>query len=167
MKTNKTDLGLQRQILDEKLKDWINLKDKKPPISGWIKAIRTGLGITNKQLGELLGVDPSVIPRLEKREAEGKVTLEVLNRTAHAMGCKLVYAIVPEHSDATLKSIIHEEAKKLAEIMVARAEHTMHLEDQTAKLNKEKLNELARELAKKTDSRIWDSKITNLRKKEK
>lgn len=165
MRTNRKDLSLQRQILDEKLKEWVKLKDKKPPLSGWIKAIRSGLGITNKQLGRLLSVDPSVIPRLEKREVEGTVTLQVMNRVAHAMGCKLVYAIIPEHSDESLASIIHEQAKKLAEHMVANAEHTMHLEAQGSKLHEAEFQRLAKELADRTDSRIWDIKDIDLRKK--
>ncbi len=167
MKTNRKHLGTQRRILDNKLKDWIYLKDQTPPISGWIKAIRNALGITNKQLANKLSVDASVIPRLEKRETKGKVTLEILDRVAHAMGCKLIYALIPEHSDESLNIIVDKKAEQLARHLVEKTEHSMRLESQGSSGNEIEILNLAKELADKMDSRIWDFKNTDFGKLKK
>ena len=42
-----------------------------------------------------LGVNVSVIFRLEKSEEQKSISLRALEKMAETMGCKLVYAIVP------------------------------------------------------------------------
>ncbi|MFZ4262080.1 helix-turn-helix domain-containing protein [Sphingobacterium sp. HJSM2_6] len=62
--------NLQRKQLDEKLKTFCALQHVKIPVGGWIKAIRTSLGMTLEQLGKKLGVTKQNIQSLEKREKE-------------------------------------------------------------------------------------------------
>jgi hypothetical protein len=44
-----------------------------------------------------LGVNPSVLFRLEQSELRGTISVNGLYRVAQAMGCHLIYAVVPEN----------------------------------------------------------------------
>lgn len=63
------------------------------PPRGWIKAIREALGMTTKQLAQRLGVVQSRIVAIEKAEVSGSITLDSLERAAHAPDCRLVYTL--------------------------------------------------------------------------
>ena len=98
-----------------------------PPARGWLRAIREAFGMTTKQLGSRMGVVQSRVIALEKAEVTGATTLKSLRSAAEAMGCTLVYAIVPTRPfDDTL----HERAVAIANEELARVNHTMRLEDQ-------------------------------------
>ncbi len=98
-----------------------------PPPRGWLRAIREALGMTGKQLGERLGVVQSRIAALEQAEVTGKTTLGSLREAAEAMGCTLVYAIVPARP---MDDMLHDRAVALANEALARVNHTMRLENQ-------------------------------------
>jgi predicted DNA-binding mobile mystery protein A len=72
-----------------------------------------------------MGVDPTAVSHLEKREAAGKITLESLRRAAEAMDARLVYAIVPNQS---LRGTLQDQAVKVAQASLRRIGHTMDLE---------------------------------------
>src|SRR6266851_7228561 len=100
-------------------------KLQRPP-RGWLRAIRDALGMTTAQLGRRLGVSQPRIVELEKSEVSGSVTLHTLQRAAEALGCRLVYALVPEKP---LAETVRERAELIAERQLAAVEHTMRLED--------------------------------------
>lgn len=157
MKTSKKNLISQRTLIEKKLRPWVALRTDTVPRSGWLKAVRGALGVSTRQLAERVGVEQSNITRLEEREASGKVTLERLAKTAQAMNCKLVYAIVPDDRFATLEAIIDERAKELAQQLVRTAEHSMRLEKQGSHDDDvaRDIDGLASQLKSKMDSRIW------------
>jgi predicted DNA-binding mobile mystery protein A len=157
MKTNKKSLLSQRTLIEKKLRPWTALRTDSVPPSGWIKAVRGALGMNTRQLAERVGVKQSNITRLEEREPSGKVTLERLAKTARAMNCKLIYAIVPNDRYADLEAIVEDRAKNLAQQLVLRTEHSMRLEKQGADdddLAKE-IDRLTNRLKSTMDSRIW------------
>lgn len=158
MKTNKKNLFNQRQIIEKRLRSWITLRGEQPPPSGWIKAIRGSLGMSLRQLADHLGVAQSTVVMLEKREAKGTATLEVIKKAAKAMSCKLVYALVPDSPFNDLDSIITSGAKHLATQLFKKIEHSMQLEKQGGDASdiKEQVDRLAYELKEKMDSRIWN-----------
>ena len=160
MKMSKTSLQNQRRVIEKRLRDWRSVRDQPPPRSGWIQAVRGSLGITSRKLADLLGISQGNVVALEKREAEGKASLESIQKAAQAMGCKLVYAIVPNAPFDTLESIIDDKARALAAELLARTEHTMRLEKQgTDAVDKaEALERLVSELKAKMDKRIWKAK---------
>src|SRR5436189_523331 len=87
------------------------LKSQRPP-KGWLRAIRDALGMTTKQFGRRLGVSQPRIVELEQSEVSGSVTLHTLQRAAEALGCRLVYAVVPEKP---LAETVRERAELVAE----------------------------------------------------
>ncbi len=65
--------------------------------------------------------------RLEQSEAADRARLETLRRAADALGCDLVYLLVPRRP---LTAVVHDRARELAHAQVAAVEQTMRLEDQ-------------------------------------
>lgn len=97
------------------------------PPKGWLRAIRDALGMTTGQFAGRLGVSQPRVVQLEKAEIDGSITLNTLERAAAALGCRLVYAIVPEHS---LDDTIRQRANLVADRQLASIEQTMRLENQ-------------------------------------
>lgn len=149
------EIETQRRIMDKKLQNWLPLRIEKQPKMGWLKAVRGALGISSRQLAQIIGVDMSAILRLEEREPEGRVTLEMLNRAAQAMNCKVIYAIVPSDEHNSLESIVEIKSIKAAGDLIQKVEHSMRLEDQGSPDSKSELDKLARSLREKMDPRIW------------
>jgi predicted DNA-binding mobile mystery protein A len=132
------------------------LKTQRPP-KGWLRAIRDALGMTTKQFGNRLGVSQPRIVELEQSEVSGSVTLNTLQRAAEALGCRLVYVLVP---NKPLADTIRARAELVAQRQLAAVEHTMRLEDQSVKgktaggeLRRQSIEELLRRPA-----RLWDEK---------
>lgn len=145
--------------LDRLLGEWktTHRKSGKPRV-GWIKTIRTALSMTEEQLAYRLGLTRGRINQLEKAEAENAVTLRTLQETANALGCELVYAIVPK-GDTSLENIITTRAQKIAKNKVAQIAHSMSLEAQS--LDKAMLqtqtDKLAENLKAHLNTKFWAS----------
>ena len=125
------------------------------PSRGWVRAVRETLGMTTRQLAVRLGVSQPRIIKLEKGEADGSITLDSLERAARALGCRLVYALVPEKP---LGETLRERASLIADRQFASVEQTMRLEDQGVPGkggHKEVLQHLVEELLRRP-ARLWD-----------
>lgn len=125
------------------------------PAKGWVRAIRDGLGMSRRQLAERLGLSTSRIQRLEQDETTGAVTIKTLRRTAEAMDCVFVYAIVPRTS---LDDTLQKQAKYKAKQHLQNISHSMSLEEQTLenKANQSMLDQLAEQMIKKSKHQLWD-----------
>lgn len=158
MKTSKKAAITQRQTLEARLTKLSPLADLPRPRSGWLKAIRGALGLTTRQLGARVGATHQVIVRQEEREVKGTVTLESLDRTARAMGCRLVYAIVPDTQQGSLEGILNERARTLARKLTKDIGHSMKLESQgvDASDTEVQIERLAQELKMNLDPRLWE-----------
>lgn len=143
----------KRRILDQKLSQYSKINMTLPK-NGWIKAIREALGMTTAQLGERMKIAASNITILENREINKTTTLQTMERAATAMGCKFVYAFVP---DTSLEDVVQIQAKKSAKALIQEIHHHMKLEKQKVnpEVEKEQINELAEEILNKMDSRLW------------
>ncbi len=157
MKTDKKKKSNQKRIVQQKLDQLSRLNEPMPP-SGWIKAIRGSLGLSIRQLAERVGVGHGSINQLEKREPKKRVTLESLENAARAMDCKVVYAIVPQESGATLDDIIRNKAVAAASKILKEVSHTMKLEAQgtSDKQVQNEIRRIANQLIETADNRIWD-----------
>lgn len=116
-----------RTRLDERL-SVLRAPELAPPPKGWIKAVREALGMTGQQFAARMGIKPPTVIDLEKSEALGTIQLKTLSRAADALGCKLVYALVPRTS---LQDAVEARARKIAMRALKRVAHTMKLEDQS------------------------------------
>jgi predicted DNA-binding mobile mystery protein A len=119
--------------LDRRFKGLRPLSRSPRPTKGWLRAIRDALGMTSAQLAERLGVSQPRIIELEKSEAAGTVTLNTLQRAAEALGCRLVYALIPEKP---LEETVRERANQLAQRRLTAVQQTMRLEDQAVRSKK-------------------------------
>ncbi len=157
MRVARSTAATQRRMLDSRLIQLRSLAGFPPPRSGWIKAIRGALGITSRQLGVRVGTTHQVIVRQEERETKGAVTLDSLDRTARAMGCRLVYALVPEAQYGSLEGILDHRARSLARTLATAVAHSMRLESQgvDATDTEAQVESLAQELKAKLDPRLW------------
>jgi len=68
---------------------------KDADIASKIYELRQQAGLTQKQLAELIGTKQPVISRLEEADYRGH-SLEMLNRIATVLHCKLQIQIIPE-----------------------------------------------------------------------
>lgn len=157
MKKNKALAKTQRKSLDEKLIAFQKAKTVINPKSGWIKAIREALGMSTSQLAARMGIKQSGITLLEQREVSKKVSLEILQRAAEAMNCRLIYALVPKDS---LEAIVDIQANAAAKKIIQQTLHSMALEMQTAGKAETSLHlkELTAELKNRLDRRLWELK---------
>lgn len=169
MKTSKASHLNQRKLLERKIQPMLALRSDRVPPSGWLKAIRGALGISTRQLAAKLGVEHSAIIQLEKRETEGKVSLETLQKVARAMRCQLVYAIVPEEPLSSLESIMDDQAIQAARALISRVDHTMRLEEQglSPEQSSEQVRDLASKLKADVDPSLWGNRESLLGKKTK
>jgi transcriptional regulator with XRE-family HTH domain len=87
---------LARMRLDEELRPFRTAGREKNPTNELLRAVRQALKIPVEEIAGKMGVSRSVIFRLEKGERENAIRMKSMSRMATAMGCKLVYGIVPE-----------------------------------------------------------------------
>ena len=123
------------------------------PRFGWVKAIRTALGMSERAFAKRLGVIHGSVQELERNERGGKVTLETLRRAARALDADFVYAIVPRK---TLRATISERARALATERFEPISHSMTMEDQglTKAQSERRIAALAEKLETKP-SALW------------
>jgi predicted DNA-binding mobile mystery protein A len=140
--------------LDQRFKALRPLARSPRPSKGWLRAIRNALGMTSAQLALRLGVSQPRIIELEKSEASGTVTLNTLQRAAEALGCRLVYALIPEQP---LEETVLERVNQLAQRQLTAVQQTMRLEDQS--VGSKKANDEVRrqfvEVLLKHPARLW------------
>ena len=131
------------------------LRTLQRPPKGWLRAIRDALGMTTAQYARRLGVSQPRIIELEKSEMTGRVTVHTLERAAEALGCRLVYVLIPERP---LADVVQARAGFLADEQLASVQHTMRLEDQAVtdkRASKELRQRLIQELLQRP-ARLWD-----------
>lgn len=141
---------LARRRLDSRLAPVAEVVGERPP-AGWVRAIRDALGMSTTDVGRRMGITPARIHVIENAETTGDLKLSTLERAAEAMGCRVVYALVPTHG--SLEDAVQAQARQKAARLLGRAAHTMRLEDQATDRDDEALEDLARELATRRD--LW------------
>ncbi len=78
-------------------------KSGAPRPEGWMRAVRQAIGLPAVEVARRMGVTKGHLFKLEESEQQGNVRIGSLRRAAEAMGCELVYALVP--SGAKLASM--------------------------------------------------------------
>lgn len=151
------DKWLVIKQLDRQLSEWQSTAKKcSRPRFGWIKTIRTALSMSVDQLANRLNVTRGRISQLENAEVEGAVTLRSLREAANALGCDLVYAIVPKDGHS-LEKIIEKRAEEIANERVTRVAHSMSLEDQSVneKVLKDQKKQMTLKFKENLNKKFW------------
>lgn len=140
--------------MDKTLSHFQRLTALTRPSGGWIKAIRTAIGMTGPQLARRMGVSQPTVSALEKREASYKITFQSLMRAAEALDCTVIYAVVPNDS---LKEMVETQSRRRAQALVESVTHTMLLEDQRPSevARKRQVKQTIRELIDELSSDLW------------
>jgi predicted DNA-binding mobile mystery protein A len=147
-----TRAAKSRALLDARFKKMRPVSLYAAPVRGWIGAIRGGLGMSSAQLAKRLGIkQPSVIA-LEHSEVAGTIEMATLRRAAEALGCTVVYSLVPAKP---LETMVRDRARAVSAARRAAVEHSMLLEDQavTTEDSEAQLDEFIRET---NPGRLWD-----------
>ena len=143
MKAKYRDLRLGQ--LSESLNVFAQAKGVVRPQRGWLRAIREATGMSLRQIAEKMKATPQLVASLEKSEANYRITLHSLQMAAGAMGCELVYAVVPR--SGTFRELAERRARNEAAEQVQAAEHTMMLENQA-------VGGLEKKIAEETNLRL-------------
>ncbi len=141
---------------DKKLSIYKPLLNLNIPEKGWIHTIRTALGMSYRQLSNRLKMSTSASQKIEEREQEGRITIKVLEETAHALDLKLVYGFIPKHG--SIKSMIENRAYELAKEIVLRTSSNMALEDQKTSDErlKKAIEDRAQQIIYEMPRYLWD-----------
>ena len=147
---------LQFQQLNSKMLSFATIMQVAVPPTGWIKAIRTAIGMSMLQLGNKLCISKQGILDMEKREKDGSITIRSLKEIGRVLDMQLVYGFVP--NVGSLDALIEKRATEIATKIVVRTSNTMKLEDQgNSKQRIEKaIKERAEEIKKEMPKILWD-----------
>ncbi len=119
-----------RRALDRRLPALTSLAAQAAtPRGGWVRAIREALGMSAADLAVRMGVVESTVLRLEHQEQVRRIQLDTLERAADALGCDVVYALVPREP---LEHRVEQQAMTRAREWFSLTRHSMALEDQAA-----------------------------------
>lgn len=146
---------LVRQQLEVTLRKFRPLLEIPMPPKGWIRAVRDALGMSGRQLADLLKVSRQRASIIEKDELSGSTTIKTMRRVAESLDCVFVYALVPRSS---LEECVRKQALLVARRRLSLASNTMRLEDQGLNDTDQKnaLDDMANELADTLPSTLWD-----------
>jgi predicted DNA-binding mobile mystery protein A len=145
------DLPLRH--LDEQLDPWRELPYTRPR-GGWLRAIRSALGMRVRQFAKAAQVAPSTALAAEIAESRGDITLATLTRYAEVLGCEVRYVLVPKKP---LREVVEERAEAIARAEVVAVQHSMALEAQAtgAEQLERQVADLRRKLLDGNRSRLW------------
>lgn len=147
---------LRNQQVEESVQPFKSVLGAMPPVGGWVRAIREALGMTNTQLAKRMGRKASqTIEDMQSSEAAGTIQLNTLGELAEAMGCRLVYALVPTKP---LDELRKQRACEVARATLGRSSHSMKLEAQDIGIEAEQ-RAIDRQVAKLlagSPRRLWE-----------
>jgi predicted DNA-binding mobile mystery protein A len=127
------------------------------PIEGWMRTVRKALAMSGAQLGRRMGISRAQVSQMERGEVSGGITIKTMHKAAAALGCRFVYAIVPEGS---IEEVIETRARQKATAIVEKTNKHMALEAQTISESKIKfeIDRLQQEFLKDLPSSLWNDK---------
>ena len=141
--------------LDDSLRTFGAERPHRTPPGGWVKTIRSALGMSIRQLAERAGLSRTSVASAERSEAASSVQLSTLQRLADALDCDVVYSLVPR---TTLRDRLRKQARLKADRLVGRVSDTMELEAQgvSAHERQRQRDELIEELLRDRGRDFWD-----------
>jgi len=148
------DLTIQQ--LDETVAKLNQLTFGARPARGWINEVRSALGMSARGLGERIGLSQPRISLMEKGEVDGSISIKTLEKAAHGLGCRVIYALVPE--EGSLQVMREKQALKKARQMNEYTELHMGLEGQETEgdFKEQSIKIMADEALRKWPRDFWD-----------
>jgi transcriptional regulator with XRE-family HTH domain len=104
----------ERRRLDKELRFFRMAGKQENCTQNLLRAVRQVMGVPVAEIAREMGVNNSVIFRLEQSEERGTISMEAMVRVAGAMECKLVYGIVPLDG-GTLEELV--ESRKWSKLL--------------------------------------------------
>jgi predicted DNA-binding mobile mystery protein A len=142
----------QRAALTRDAKSFPRMKDGAVPRAGWVREIRTALGLSQSQLAKRAGVSRATVQQMERAEAERRITLASLDKLAAAMDCQVAVAILPR--GGSLEDVRRRQAAGKAEaILHVRTKDNKH-PPRPADLERRK-QQLVTRLLRGSRRRLW------------
>ncbi|MCC5815454.1 MAG: mobile mystery protein A [Leptospira sp.] len=151
---------MKRQILKDSLevriRNFSEVPELPPLRSGWVRPLRTAIGMSLRQLASRMGVSIQNLQALESREPEGNVTIAGLRRIAESLDMDFTYAFLPR--EGSLDAMIRKQAESKARELVERAHQTMLLEGQAVReeLKETMIRKRTEELIQRIPRNLWD-----------
>jgi predicted DNA-binding mobile mystery protein A len=149
-----------KHIVAKQYRENVNLARKKlegltTPSEGWLRTVRKALGMSGAQLGRKLDVTRGAVSINEKAELSGGITIKTMQQMAESMGCRFVYAVVPE---TDVEDILIKRARLKAMKRVRKASVHMALENQLVAEGKlvAEVERLAQEMIETSPSDLWN-----------
>ncbi|MGH7943594.1 MAG: helix-turn-helix domain-containing protein [Opitutaceae bacterium] len=128
------------------------MKPSVVPRTGWVREIRTALGISQSQLAARAGVSRATVQQMERAEGRRRITLASLDRLAQAMGCQVAFAIVPK--GGSLDDVRSRQALARAEVLLNEKQKSASGLPRTRELERRK-ERLAAKLLRGSSRRLW------------
>jgi transcriptional regulator with XRE-family HTH domain len=85
-----------RKRLDVEMRSYRQAGREKNPTNELLRAVRHALNVPVAEIAKKMGVNRSGVFDIEAREPKNTISLKSMSRMADAMGCKVVYGIVPK-----------------------------------------------------------------------
>lgn len=123
------------------------------PRGGWVRLLRTALGMRQEDLATRLKVSAQAVGALERREAEETVTLASLRQAADALDAELYYVLLPRQP---IEARLEAEIDRAARFLAGQVHHSMRMEDQATEPAEllERIKEIKDQL-RLTPSLLW------------
>jgi transcriptional regulator with XRE-family HTH domain len=96
-----------RKKLDAEMKPFRSAAREVNPTNELLRAVRQALAVPVKEIAEKMGVGRSTVNDLEASERYRTISMWSLARMAEAVGCKVVYGVVPVNGK-TLEELAEE-----------------------------------------------------------
>jgi len=97
----------ERRKLDMEMRFFRMTAKEKKPTMNLLCTVRKVMGVPMKVMAREMGVNRSVIFRMEQGEVRGSISMNNLVRVAGALGCQLIYGIIPSDG-GTLEHMAHK-----------------------------------------------------------
>jgi predicted DNA-binding mobile mystery protein A len=142
----------QRAAFARDSKTFPRMKDGAVPRSGWVREIRTALGLSQSQLAKRAGVSRATVQQMERAEAQRRITLASLDKLAAAMGCQVSLAVLPK--SGSLEDLRRRQAAMKAEAILHERTRDNKHPPKPADLERRK-QQLVTRLLRGSRRRLW------------
>lgn len=141
--------------LDNKLEVFKAVRQVHRPLKGWIKAIRTTLGMTTAQVAVKVGVSQPRIVKIEQNEPLGELKISTMQKVADGLDMEFFYGFIPKKS---LEDLVRKRAVEIAKERMKRVGHSMALENQAIPSQKkeEMLKKIVADLLDDLPKKFWE-----------